>query len=185
MNLAEYREALRNPLRPRTVIFLLREEEVLLGLKKRGFGAGLYSGIGGKVEDAKDRTGKEQDLLSVVKNGAVREIEEEIGVKVAPEHLQPMGVIRFYFPHVRDESWNQEVHVFVVRTWEGDPFPKPDASGGVEIAPQWFKMAEIPLGQMWSDARYWLPNLLDGKRVVAEFVFDADLQVADYAISSS
>jgi len=185
ITLAAYKAVIRNLLRPRTVTFLLRENEVLLGLKKRGFGAGYYLGIGGKVEEVKDRTAPEHDFLAVVKNGAIREIEEEIGVKLSPEHLQPGGVLRFYFPHVRDESWNQAVHVFTTRTWQGEPFPKEDESGAVEIAPQWFKTAEVPLGQMWDDAQYWLPSILEGKSVEAEFVFNADLKVADYTIRCS
>ena len=185
MTLAAYKAAIRNPLTPGTVTFLLREQEVLLGLKKRGFGAGYYTGIGGKVEEEKDRTSTAQGFLLMVKNGAIREIEEEIGVKVAPEQLQPMGVLRFYFPDVRDESWNQEVHVFITSAWQGEPFPKEDATGVIEIVPQWFKQAEIPFGHMWDDAHYWLPAILDGKKVAAEFVIDADLQVTDSAITYS
>lgn len=179
MTLAAYKAAIRNPLKPGTVTFLLREQEILLGLKKRGFGAGYYTGIGGKVEEEKDRTGKEQHFLSVVKNGAIREIEEEIGVKVSPEQLQSMGVLRFYFPHVRDERWNQEVHVFIANAWQGEPVPIEDALGTVEIVPQWFKRTEVPFGQMWDDAHYWLPAILAGKSIEAEFMIDADLKVAD------
>ncbi len=183
MTLAAYKAIITKPLRPGTVTFLLREQEVLMGLKKRGFGAGNYVGIGGKVEEAKDRTSREQDMLSVAKNGAVREIEEEIGVMVAPEQLQPMGALRFYFPHVRDESWNQEVSVFITRIWQGEPFPKADAAGIIEIVPQWFKTTALPLGQAWDDEQYWLPLVLAGKNIDAEFAYDADLKVTEHAIS--
>jgi 8-oxo-dGTP diphosphatase len=57
-----------------TVCFLLKktpEREVLLGNKKAGFGAGKYAGIGGKVEA--DET---------VEMAVIREVQEEIGVKV-------------------------------------------------------------------------------------------------------
>lgn len=184
MTLAAYKATIRNSLKPGTVTFLLREQEVLLGLKKRGFGAGYYTGIGGKVEE-KDRTSKEQHFLSVVKNGAIREIEEEIGVEVSPEQLQSRGVLRFYFPHVRDESWNQEVHVFIASAWQGEPGPIEDALGTVEIVPQWFKRTEVPFRQMWDDAHYWLPAILEGKSIEAEFVIDADLKVTDSTIRHS
>jgi 8-oxo-dGTP diphosphatase len=183
MTIAAYKAAIRSPLMPGTVTFLLREQEVLLGLKKSGFGAGYYTGIGGKVEEEKDRTSKEQLLLSVAKNGAIREIDEEIGVKVSLEQLQPMGVLRFYFPHVHDERWNQEVYVFIANTWQGEPFPKEDASGVIEIVPQWFKRAKVPYEHMWDDAHYWLPAILEGKSIGAEFVFDAKLKVTDSHIS--
>ncbi|HLV99010.1 MAG TPA: NUDIX domain-containing protein [Ktedonobacterales bacterium] len=183
MTLAAYKAALSKPLRLGTVTFLLREQEVLLGLKKRGFGVGNYVGIGGKVEEARDRTSSEQDILSVARNGAVREIEEEIGVKVAPGQLQPMGVLRFYFPEVSDESWNQEVYVFTTTTWEGEPFPRADAAGIIEITPEWFRITALPLEQAWDDEQYWLPAVLAGKHIDADFVYDAALKVAEHTIS--
>ena len=33
-----------------TLAFVRRQEEILLGYKKRGFGAGNWNGFGGKVE---------------------------------------------------------------------------------------------------------------------------------------
>jgi 8-oxo-dGTP diphosphatase/2-hydroxy-dATP diphosphatase len=33
-----------------TLVFVLKEEEILLGLKKRGFAEGRWNGFGGKVE---------------------------------------------------------------------------------------------------------------------------------------
>ena len=52
-----------------TLLFLLKENQILLGMKKRGFGAGKYNGIGGKLEP--DET---------VEQAMVRETQEEIGV---------------------------------------------------------------------------------------------------------
>ena len=43
-------------------------KRVLLGMKKRGFGAGMWNGFGGKVE-----------LGETVEEGARRELEEETG----------------------------------------------------------------------------------------------------------
>ena len=34
-----------------TLVFLNQNEQVLLGLKKRGFGEGRWNGFGGKVEE--------------------------------------------------------------------------------------------------------------------------------------
>ncbi len=33
-----------------TLVFLVDDDRVLLGMKKRGFGAGKWNGFGGKVE---------------------------------------------------------------------------------------------------------------------------------------
>lgn len=34
-----------------TLVLLLRQPNILLGLKKRGFGVGKWNGFGGKVEE--------------------------------------------------------------------------------------------------------------------------------------
>jgi len=52
-----------------TLCFLIADDKILLGMKKRGFGEGKYNGIGGKVEDGE-----------TVKDAAVRELYEEVGV---------------------------------------------------------------------------------------------------------
>ena len=56
-------------LRQATICLLRKNDEVLLAMKKRGFGEGKYNGIGGKVEDGE-----------TVKDAAVRELYEEVGV---------------------------------------------------------------------------------------------------------
>ena len=37
-----------------TLLFLVRDDQILLAMKKRGFGEGRWNGVGGKVE--KDET---------------------------------------------------------------------------------------------------------------------------------
>ena len=60
-----------------TLGFLIRQnqgdKELLLAMKKRGFGEGKWNGIGGKLDLEKDG-----DIYET----AIREIEEEVGVKV-------------------------------------------------------------------------------------------------------
>lgn len=184
MSLDTYKKNLRYPLRPRTVTFLIRDDNVLLGLKKRGFGKGNYLGIGGKVEDKKDKKSSSEEFMSIIKNGAIREIEEEIGVVISQNELYAMGELRFYFPHVIDETWNQEVYVFVARKWKGEPQANKDTSGEIEIEPRWFNKSHIPLDQMWDDAKYWLPKVLQGEKVSGEFLFDSHLLVIDFHVRS-
>jgi 8-oxo-dGTP pyrophosphatase MutT (NUDIX family) len=59
---------------------------LLLGRKKRGFGAGKINGFGGKVEPG-------ETILA----GALRETAEEAGVM--PRDARQVGVIRFDFLH--------------------------------------------------------------------------------------
>ena len=151
-------------LRPRTLTFLLREADILLGLKKRGFGKNYLLGIGGKVEDGE-----------TIEEAAKREVAEEIYV-LLPE-IHKVGILNFYFSHVEDGSWDQQVHVFTANKWEGEP------QESEEIRPSWFKKDGIPYGNMWDDARYWLPRLLAGQHIEGEFVFDKALKVAHSTIT--
>ena len=129
--------------------------EVLLGFKKAGFAAGKYNGIGGKVEAGECVTG-----------AAVRELEEETGVRAAETDLQAVGHLTFLFP--AKPEWNQVVHAFLLRTWTGDP------RESREIKPGWFAVDEIPFGHMWQDNAHWLPLVLAGKRVRATYTYGKD-----------
>ena len=183
MKLSEYKETLTQPVRPRTVTFLVKDNDVCLGLKMRGFGKGNYLGIGGKVENDKDNLTGSDDQIATAKNGARREIKEEIGIDVQPEDLLLMGILRFYFPHISDESWNQEVYVFVTDTWQGNPTAQVDSAGEIEIQPEWIKKNSLPLDKMWDDARFWLAGVLSAQKLDGEFLFDSALKVIDHEIS--
>ncbi len=154
MKLQDYISTLKHPLHPRTLVFLIKDHQVLLGLKKTGFGKGYWLGIGGKVEEGES-----------IEAAAIREAQEEIGVDIGD--LQNVGVVNFYFPHIKDESWNQQVHVFLSRAWEGLPIET------TEIGPQWFDMDQIPFDEMWDDAHYWLSGVLEGKTITGNFMFDS------------
>ena len=132
---------------------LVKENEILLAMKKRGFGAGKWNGVGGKIK--KEET---------IKEAAVREMEEEIGVTANPEHLEKVGNIKFYFKD--NPEWDQHMHIFFVRKWEGEP------EESEEMKPQWYKHQEIPYKEMWVDDPHWLPLVLAGKKIEGEFHFD-------------
>jgi 8-oxo-dGTP diphosphatase len=136
------------------------QREVLLGQKKKGFGAGYFVGIGGHVEPGE-----------TVEFAAVRELEEEVGVLVAPADLNPMGNIIFLFP-ARPE-WNLDVALFEAEHWQGQIVESE------EMVPAWFRPADIPYDRMWQDARYWLPHILDGIRLQARITYKEDNLTVD------
>ncbi len=146
-----------------TVCFLVRytpEMQVLLGQKKMGFGTGKYAGIGGKLE-----TGE------TIEEAAVREVEEEIGVKISVSNMQFMGTTTFIFPFRVD--WNQEVSVFLADDWQGEP------AESSEMKPCWFRTADIPYDSMWQDAHHWLPLILTGTKLHARISFKDDNETVD------
>jgi|SRR3989344_4150736 len=146
------------PMNSTTLGLLLREGEVLLALKKRGFGAGRWNGFGGKLAPGES-----------VEQGLIREAVEEIGVIIKPEDLEKIAILNFYFPPAKaEQGWNQSVHIYCVRQWQGEP------RESEEMKPQWFKYAEIPFAEMWPDDIHWLPRALRGEKLEGDFYFADD-----------
>ncbi len=136
-----------------TLCLLVKEDKILLAMKKRGFGMGKLNSFGGKVEAGE-----------TIEAAASREIKEEIGVIAEPEKLEKVGNIQFYF---KDKpEWNQHMHVFLVRDWQGEPRESEE-----QMTPRWYSRQEIPFDSMWSDDKHWLPAVLSGKKVEGKFYF--------------
>jgi 8-oxo-dGTP diphosphatase len=145
---------------PVTLCFLLRERpevgpEVLLGLKRTGFGTGKIVGLGGHVEAG------ETDAQA-----ACREVLEEAGVVVLEEDLFDAGKVEFAFPARPD--WNMSTRLFTTRRWAGEPVESS------EIIPEWFLVSALPLERMWQDAEHWLPLALAGNVVDAVITLNED-----------
>jgi 8-oxo-dGTP pyrophosphatase MutT (NUDIX family) len=73
------------------ICFLMKDGQVLLGMKKRGFGSGKWNGFGGKLKEGEDP-----------RDAMVREIKEEIGISVLPDRLREMGTLEFKFQNNPD-----------------------------------------------------------------------------------
>lgn len=143
-----------------TLCFLIKDDpptSILLGYKKRGFGADKYAGFGGKVEKGE-----------TIQDATTREMYEETGVIVVPDALHYVGRLTFLFPY--KPEWSQVVYVYLASEWLGEP-----AETG-EMQPAWFEPDKIPYERMWSDSEYWLPPILAGRQVEAWFTFHADNQ---------
>ncbi len=146
-----------------TLCFALTPTHVLLGLKRRGFGAGKLTGIGGKLEPGES-----------AREAATREVQEECGLVVASGDLLARGALIFRFP--AKPNWNFRVSLFVFHAWTGTP------TASDEIEPLWFAYAGIPYDRMWDDASHWLPHLLVGRSLRAEFTFAADNETVERAV---
>ncbi len=129
--------------------------ELLLGLKKRGFGEGRVVAPGGHLEPG-ETTGQ----------ACVREIAEEVGIVVEPADLAPAGGVAFRFP-TRPE-WDLHVALFRTRLFQGEP------AESDELVPGWYPVEDLPWADMWPDARHWLPRVLAGETIQAEITLGAD-----------
>jgi ADP-ribose pyrophosphatase YjhB (NUDIX family) len=157
-------------MRKATLCFLLRDThsgpQVLLGFKKQGFGEGMWNGVGGKVN-----TGE------TVEEAARREITEEIGVEAGL--LEKVACLTFHFiPPESDPDWSQEVHVFVTRSWTGEPVESE------EMTPRWYAFESVPYAKMWADDRLWLPKVLRGEHIDGDFTFSGMETIVQYDIRS-
>ena len=151
-----------------TLCFLVKKNEVLLGLKKRGFGVDRWNGYGGKLE-----------LSESIEEAAVRELKEESGVTVSQNALRKVAVLDFYFTNAPPgKVWDQTVHIYLTDTWSGT------AVETEEMLPKWFSKNELPFVQMWKDDAYWLPRILAGQRLRGKFTFGEDnLNILNYELS--
>jgi len=156
-------------MRQDTLLFLINDEEntILLAMKKRGFGVGKYNGVGGKVIPGES-----------IEEAAVREAHEEVGVVVDEKDLVKAAELVFRFKDKKE--WDINCHVFFTRVWQGEPVE----SG--EMFPEWFDRKDIPFERMWVDDKYWLPMVLRGDYVQAEFDFNTDgSELLRYAINGT
>ena len=148
-----------------TLLYLLRANQVLLAMKKRGFGVGKYNGVGGKLE-----------VGETVEQAMIRETQEEIGV--TPVNYQKHGILQFDM-YYKGEHVLEDVHVFTATEFNGEPCESE------EMRPTWFAVDKLPLHKMYQTDKIWLPLLL-AKRgsLMGSFKFsdDLDSKLVDYKL---
>ena len=148
-------------MKPTTLVFPIDEQNrILLGRKKRGFGADKYNGFGGKLDDGES-----------FRHCAIRELFEESGLQGRPEDLECVAAFDFQFPF--DESLTHVGYVYFLRTFTGNE-EETD-----EMEPHWLTVDKIPYDRMWDGDRQWLPMLLEGKKLKGPIVFDRDNSTVD------
>jgi mutator protein MutT len=126
-------------------------DEVLLAMKKRGFGEGWWNGYGGKLNDGES-----------VEQAMKRELQEESGLMAKAYKLR--GVLKFFFD---GDDLEVEMHVFEVTDYDGEP------QETEEMAPRWFKKDEVPYDKMWPADRQWMKLYFAGENIGGQAVFDS------------
>ena len=144
-------------LKQATLVFLIQKfdnniQNIVLAMKKRGFGMNKWNGVGGKVESGE-----------TIEQSAIRETQEEIAVII--KDIVKVAELTFYFSENPD--WNQVVHVYFAENWEGEPIESE------EMKPQWYTVDSIPYENMWPDDIFWLPEVIKGQKLKASFTLDS------------
>lgn len=148
-----------------TICYLVRDKQVCLGLKKRGFGVNRWNGFGGKAKEGES-----------AEEAAERELTEE--ASVVSKSLEKVAEIIFIWPQIdKEKDWDHTAHVYICKSWSGKP------REGEEMRPAWFDFDKVPYDQSWPDDKIWLPVVLSGKRLKAEFSFGKNEKILDQKIN--
>ncbi len=134
-----------------TLLFVVRDGEILLIDKKTGLGAGKINGPGGRIDPGETAL-----------HGAVREVQEELCV--TPTGVREAGELYFQFV----DGYGLHGTVFTAGGFEGELCETREAR------PRWTPVDMIPYDRMWEDDRLWLPLMLEGRRFSGYFIFDGD-----------
>ena len=132
-----------------TLCLVCQDKKVLLGMKKRGFGAGRWNGFGGKLSPGE-----------TIEEAAKREILEEAEINV--EEMEKVGEVDFEF---QGNPEIMEVHIFKTNNFLGNP------KETEEMRPQWFNIDNLPFKDMWPDDIHWMPLFFAGKKFKGKFLF--------------
>lgn len=145
-----------------TLLLTVKDGQILLAMKKRGFGTGLLNGAGGKVE-----------MGETVEQAMLRETQEEIGI--IPTKYEKVAKHRFK-TFFKGEWTYLITHVYIATDYTGEPVESD------EMKPLWVDLDKIPYDKMWPDDCYWLPRALAGEKMEGTFGFDIDNKLISHNI---
>jgi len=135
------------------LIYILKDNKVLLIEKKRGLGKGKVNAPGGKIENG------ETPL-----EAAVRECVEEVGIK--PLNLQEVAFLEFVNKENNKDDEVHYVYVFIASDFESE------LKETEEAKPFWVELGKIPYEKMWESDKFWLPLILKNKRIFGKITFE-------------
>ncbi|MFA6393029.1 MAG: NUDIX domain-containing protein [Candidatus Paceibacterota bacterium] len=135
-----------------TVVIPVKEGKVLLGMKTRKIGVGCWNGYGGGIEDGES-----------VLECAVRELEEESGLKAMQESLEKVAIVDFHNEKSDGSTFVSRVHFFLAKNWNGEPIETED---GAMINHTLFDIENLPYEAMMPADREFFPLILKGKKLL-------------------
>ncbi len=135
----------------------------MLAKKKRGFGAGKFNGVGGKLEENETPD-----------QAMIRETKEEINI--VPLNFCRVGYIE-YNEIMKGERSLVCMHLYLASDYIGEP------QESEEVVPAWFDENNLPWSQMLGDDIHWYKYMLAGKKFKAKFVFDDDFNLVSHEVN--
>lgn len=148
----------------RTVLlYLIRNNKILLAYKKEGFSKGKINGVGGAI-------GPHESSDAAV----VRESKHEIGV--TPTYYSKVGELEFLLWH-KGQLQKNFLELYLCEEWQGEPQETRGA------APKWVPCDDLPFADMWPTDQYWLPQIIAGERVRGVFEYDKNNQPTKHSIT--
>ncbi len=145
-----------------TNLCLIRKgDQVLLAMKKRGFGVGKWNGYGGKVLPTE-----------TIEEGLERETREESGLQIS--NYRKIGFLKF-----DNTDRIVDMHIYMTSDFSGELIETE------EMAPQWFSIKDLPFSKMWPPDSIWYPYYLAGETFKGEVVFDEDHHIVNHTIKKA
>lgn len=135
-----------------TVVLPIKNGQVLLAMKTRKIGAGCWNGYGGGVEDGE-----------TIKECAIRELEEESGLKAKQEDLEKVAIVDFHNEKSDGTIFVCRVHFFLLKKWGGELIETKDKA---MITPTFFDYDDLPFDKMMPADREFMPQILKRKKLL-------------------
>lgn len=143
-----------------TICYVIRGNQILLGLKKINTGQGLFNGFGGHVEKGE-----------TVRQAAIRELQEESGLEALTIKKCGLSLV------AEDNKPISELHFFLATEYQNDP------QTTEEMDPQWFFLNQIPYDRMWPTDRYILPLFINFEKNISYFHLSPNSQrILEYEV---
>lgn len=130
---------------------------VLLGIKANKVGKGSLNGYGGKL--------KRNEAPGA---GALRELEEESGLRGYKNHLHLCALVHSFYRDGSNYKLKWTVYVYTLEKWRGEPRETKEI-----LEPKWFAMHDtrMPYKKMIPGARRWLSRVFWGNKQIIARVF--------------
>lgn len=138
-----------------TLIYIIQDGKILLGLKQRKVAAGLWSGYGGKPESHDNS----------IYDTAIRELYEETGEGLICEkqNLESAAIIDFTLEYKDQESFYMKVYIFRLESYTGSYVDT------IEMKKHtWFSFDKIPYSHMLPDSKVFLPKIIAGECFIGD-----------------